>query len=87
MWISIEEAAEYFGYSHPDSLRRRIRQLREQGKVSDEGNAPKGYKSKSSAEIQILWANPQAMMLNKNAPKKLLNPKKGKRTVKETDNP
>lgn len=79
MWLTMKRATDYYGYAHPESLRNRIRQLRDGGLVSDTGNPPKGYAARKGAPINVLWSNPQSMMLEDNAPADLLNPKRGRR--------
>lgn len=79
MWMTMDNAARHYGYSSSATLRQRIRQLREAGKVSDEGNSPDGCAEVKDAPIRIFWAHPRTMMIADNAPADLLNPKRGRR--------
>lgn len=79
MWLTVEQATEHYGYTNPESLKRRIRQLRDAGKVSDAGDPPDGYRAIEDAPISLLWANPKAMLIADDAPSDLLNPRMGKR--------
>ncbi len=84
-WLSINQVAQHFGYRHPESLRRRLRDLREQGYVADFGNPPSRYKvanHPAHKKIVIYWLNPRTMLLRSDVPKNLLNPKMGKRSRK-----
>lgn len=79
-WISIPQAAKLFGYKQPDSIRRRLRQLRERGLVQDLGNPPQEYApSNEPRPVRIYWVNPVTMLLDPTASKDLLIPKPGKR--------
>ena len=81
MWLTVEQAAKHYGYGNPESLRQRIRQLRDNGKVSDVGASPPGYRVVGNAPINVLWANPKSMMIADDAPPDLLNPHRGRRTI------
>ncbi len=59
-WLTLEQAAEHFGYSHPENLRQRLRELRKRGKVVDIGSPPPEYKvgdAKTYEKIVIFWPN------------------------------
>ncbi|MGA7193685.1 MAG: hypothetical protein WBW94_08650 [Anaerolineales bacterium] len=84
-WLSIDQAARHFGYHHPESLRRRLRDLREQNYVADIGIPPERYKvakRPNRKKIVIYWLNPKTSLLRSDAPRNLLNPKVGKRPRK-----
>ncbi len=38
VWLPLDVAAKHFGYAHKESLSRRLRQLRQRGKVRDIGD-------------------------------------------------
>jgi hypothetical protein len=81
-WLSLDEAAKHFGYSHPENLRQRLRELRRRGKVDDIGKPPSEYKVSKKAskdKIVVYWLNPKTAMLRIDVPKGLLVPKRGKR--------
>jgi hypothetical protein len=81
-WLSLDEAAKHFGYSHPENLRQRLRELRRRGKVVDTGKPPSEYKAVKKAtkdKIVVYWLNPKTAMLSINVPSGLLVPKRGKR--------
>ena len=81
-WLPLDVAASYFGYSHKESLRNRIRQLRSQGKVVDIGNPPPMYSSENEAgsgPLTVFWPNPKTALIRSDASPDLLNPKRGKR--------
>lgn len=83
-WLPLEEAAISFGYTHHESLRRRLRQLRGRGLVVDIGNPPVRYKvrqGQTKGKIIIYWPNPKVALLRSDAPLELLNPKQGKRKI------
>ena len=80
-WWPLDVAAEKFGY-HPESLRRRLRQLRQLGSVVDLGRPPDSYKVSqraSEGKIILQWPNPDTALLRSDAPPELLNPRRGKR--------
>jgi hypothetical protein len=80
-WLPLDKAATHFGYSHPESLRQRIRQLRRRGHVVDLGRPP-GYRVGNSIPEQtvvIMWPNPKTALLSTDSPADFLNPKRGKR--------
>jgi len=80
-WLSLDDAAKHFGYS-PEGLRRRLRQLRERGRVVDLGKPPTGYavgENRVKGKVAILWPNPRTALVDRDAPVTLLNPKRGKR--------
>ncbi|WP_420628627.1 hypothetical protein [Candidatus Leptofilum sp.] len=85
-WMTIESAARYFGYKHLVSLRRRLRQLRKQGRLIDVGNPPQNYlsddefKEKGDNKVVVYWLNPRLSMISKDTPVHLLNPKRGRRS-------
>ncbi len=83
-WLTIEEAAKRFGYSHPESLRQRLRQLRKSGQVVDTGKPPRKYQStivKSAHKITLYWLNSKIVLIRNDIPRTLFNPKRGKRRV------
>ncbi len=80
MWLSVSQAAKAFGYKSAYTLRQRIRQLREQGFVSDLGDPPEGYRMVKDAPVQILWGNPKSMMVNDESSPELLNGQVGRPT-------
>ena len=83
-WLPLGEAAKHFGYSHPDSLRNRLRELRKRGKVIDLGTPPIEYKVGKGGikdKIVLYWANPNTALLRSDAPTELLIPKRGKRSL------
>ena len=87
-WLPLDVAAAYFGYSHKESLRNRIRQLRNQGKVVDIGNPPSIYIAENNAtsgSLTIFWPNPKTALIRRDASPEMLNPKRGKR--KKTHQP
>jgi hypothetical protein len=80
-WLPLDIAARQFGYAHKESLRRRLRQLREQGFVRDIGRPPAAYqkaKPKEAAPITLMWPNPKTALLNRDAPPELLAAKRGR---------
>ena len=82
-WLPLDLAATWYGYGHPESFRQRLRQLRQHGDVVDIGKPPKGYdvsESGTKEKIVIMWPNPKTALIRSDAPKELLNPKRGKRT-------
>ena len=82
-WLPLDLAAEQFGYAHKESLRRRLRQLRERGLVQDIGRPPASYdttKQKNDAPIVVMWPNPKTALLSSNAPGELLQSKRGRPT-------
>ena len=81
-WLPLAVAAQRFGYSHRESLRRRLRQLRELGHVSDIGSPPASYRRSDTAhggKVVLMWPNPKTALLRSDAPSELLNPKRGRR--------
>ncbi len=49
-WLPLDLAADHFGYAHKESLRRRLRQLRERGLVCDIGRPPAAYEKSEQIE-------------------------------------
>jgi hypothetical protein len=89
-WLSSRAAATYFGYSHPENLRQRLRQLRESGYVVDVGNPPEMYSvshGPTKGKVVLMWANPKTFLVSSDAPRELLNPRRGKRAKVEGDRP
>jgi len=87
-WLPLDEAVEYFGYKHLESLRQRIRQLRKQGYVVDIGKVPAPYEvgdEEATDKIILYWPNHNTSMIRSDAPRELLNPKLGKRARKPTN--
>jgi len=81
-WLSLDKAAAHLGYSHTESFRKRIRQLRNQGKVIDKGNPPSIYtieNGASSGSLTIFWPNPKTALIRSDASPNLLNSRRGKR--------
>ncbi len=81
-WIPIKDAVEQFGYYSNDNLNRRLRQLRNQGLVIDLGDPPDRYPAGDipvKGKVSLLWANPRAFLIHKDAPEELLIAKRGKR--------
>jgi len=81
-WLPLDQAAKHYGYRHADSLRRRLRELRERGYVVDLGNPPSPYKvgkNQSKGKVVIYWPNPNTALIRRDAPAGLLIPKRGKR--------
>lgn len=83
LWYNIRRAAKVFGYKHPESLRQRIRQLREEGKVSDIGSPPHGYKIVPNAPVTVLWANPKSMMVSSESSDEVLSAQIGRPPAEE----
>lgn len=84
-WWSVREAADILGYTHHISLNNRIRQLRQQGYVVDWGNPPKQYpvsEQPTNGKIILNWLNSQLFVIRSDAPRTLLNAKRGKRRKK-----
>jgi hypothetical protein len=82
-WLPLEEAAKHFGYQKTQSFTHRLRQLRKRGFVIDIGHPPSEYpigNANVRGKIVLMWPNPKAALLHKDAPQKLLVPKKGKRS-------
>ena len=80
-WLPLDIAAEQFGYAHKESLRRRLRQLRERGLVRDFGRPPDPYQNLEKGEevpITIMWPNPKTALLHRDAPSELLAAKRGR---------
>ena len=80
-WLPLDLAADHFGYAHKESLRRRLRQLRERGLVCDIGRPPAAYEKSEQIEeapITIMWPNPKTALLNCDAPPELLEAKRGR---------
>ena len=80
-WLPLDLAADRFGYAHKESLRRRLRQLREQGLVLDVGRPPAVYQEavpKEEAPIMLMWPNPKTALLHRDAPSELLVAKRGR---------
>jgi hypothetical protein len=87
-WLPFDMAATRFGYNHKESLRNRIRQLRERELVVDTGNPPAEYQigdSTTRKKVVLLWANPKTALVRSDAPVRLLNPKRGKRAKRVLD--
>lgn len=81
-WLPLHVAAQHFGYQHRESLRRRLRQLRQQGLVQDLGWPPEDYsetKYNEAAQMVLMWPNPQTALLRSDAPRSLLQAKRGRR--------
>lgn len=81
-WLPLDVAATWFGYSHPESLRQRLRQLRDRGHVVDIGRPPTSYPvgdANALGKVVLMWPNPKTALLRSDAPADLLNPKRGKR--------
>jgi hypothetical protein len=77
----MDVAAERMGY-HPESLRQRVRQLRQQGKVTDIGRPPAEYPVGDDAlpgQVVVMWPNPQVALIRSDVPPDLLIPKRGRR--------
>ena len=84
-WLPFDEAAKHFGYGHLESLRRRIRDLREQGYVVDIGKPPPPYKvgdDQTQNKIILYWPNHNTALIRSDASPDLLNPRLGKRARK-----
>ncbi len=82
-WLPLDIATERFGYAHKKSLSRRLRQLRQRGFVADIGRPPSPYpvsNSPKKGKVNIMWPNPKTALIRNDAPRDLLNPKRGKRT-------
>ena len=80
-WLPLDLAADHFCYAHKESLRRRLRQLRERGLVHDIGRPPVAYEEverKANAPITIMWPNPRTALLHRAAPPELLAAKRGR---------
>jgi hypothetical protein len=89
-WLTVRDAAKRFGYGNQESLRRRLRQLRKQGLIIDIGNPPRAYGIEgespvSQDKICLFWVNSTTMLIHKESPNHLLNPKRGKRSAKNYD--
>lgn len=82
-WLPLDAAAKHLGYSHPESLRRRLRQLRQRGLVIDLGQPPSGYPVRNNVQktkaVVVMWANPKTALIRSDVSPELLNPKRGKR--------
>jgi DNA-binding Lrp family transcriptional regulator len=81
-WEPLDIAAAELGYSL-EGLRRRLRQLREQGHIVDTGRPPNSYiaKEKSKEAVVVLfWPNSKNVLIRSDAPRQLLVAKRGKRT-------
>lgn len=84
-WLPLDMAAEIFGYSL-EGLRRRLRQLRQQGNLVDVGKPPADYPVEAKptkGKVIILWPNPRTALIHRGAPPELLNPKRGKRARRQ----
>ena len=80
-WLPLDLAAESFGYAHKESLRRRLRQLRERGLVRDIGRPPASYATEArnqDAAITVMWPNPKTALIRSDAPRALLEAKRGR---------
>ncbi len=82
-WLSLTEAARYFGYKHRESFRQRLRQLRQRGYVVDIGDAPTGYvvgeKKVGEDVVVVRWLNSKTALVRSDAPASFFNPKRGRR--------
>ena len=81
-WLPLDAAAARFGYGHKESLRRRLRQLRKQGKVVDLGKPPSGYVVEGAdtmEKVVIFWPNSKTALIRSDASADLFNPRMGKR--------
>ena len=81
-WLPLDQAAGRLGYTHPESLRRRLRVLRMRGKVIDLGKPPQEYKvgkGETKDKIVLYWANANTALLRSDPPAGLLIPRRGKR--------
>lgn len=85
-WMSLYQAAAHFGYKHPESLRQRLRKLREKGDLVDIGSPPARYKAGKSdfRKIVVFWINSRTPLIRSDAPQNLLIPLRGKR-ARDTD--
>jgi hypothetical protein len=85
-WMSLYQAAVYFGYKHPESLRQRLRKLREKGNLVDTGSPPARYKTGKTdlRKIVVFWINSRTPLIRSDAPRNLLMPLRGKR-ARDTD--
>ena len=86
-WLPLDAAAERLGYAHKESFRRRLRQLRQLGYIVDIGRPPSAYLVSSSpkkGKINIMWPNSKTALIRSDAPSYLLNPKRGRRTHKNS---
>ncbi len=84
-WLPLDIASHQFGYTHKESLTRRIRQLRQEGKVKDLGRPPASYRTQTQPQkpyLVVMWPNPKTALLRSDASKKLLNSSRGKRAEK-----
>ena len=82
-WLPLDLAAEYFGYAHKESLRRRLRQLRERGLVRDIGRPPARYATEAQgqdAAITVMWPNPRTALIRSDVPGDILEAKRGRPT-------
>ena len=80
-WLPLDVAAKRLGYAHKESLRRRLRQLRDRGLVNDIGRPPAAYQKgepNEKAPITLIWPNPKTALLNREAPPTLLTAKRGR---------
>ena len=80
-WLPLDAAARQFGYAHKESLSRRLRQLRERGKVRDIGRPSvpyRGTEQQEDAVITIMWPNPKTALLQIDAPPELLTANRGR---------
>jgi hypothetical protein len=80
-WLPLDTAARQFGYSHKESLSRRLRQLRGRKLVIDIGRPPPAYRnhdSDKSARIVIMWPNPKTALLRSDAPPELFSVQRGR---------
>ena len=84
-WLPLNIAAQRFGYSCRESLARRIRQLRQEGKVKDKGSPPPSYRTNNKTTkpyLVMMWPNATTALLRSDASKKLLDSSRGKRAEK-----
>jgi hypothetical protein len=81
-WLTLEQASKHFGYSHPENLRQRLRDLRKRGQVIDIGKPPAKYeaaKREVPGKVIIYWPNARTALMRRDVPGGLLIPKRGKR--------
>ena len=80
-WLPLDIAVEKYGYAHKESLRRRLRQLRECGRVIDVGRPPAKYRDAApgdEADIVLMWPNPKVVLIGGNSAKNLLKSRRGR---------
>ena len=82
LWWPLAQAAKHFGYSHPENMRQRLRQLRRRGVVSDLGEPPAQYpviKKARAGDVVIFWPNPNTALMRSDVPAEYFIPKRGRR--------